>query len=139
MSVFLDPLLLNSSFAVKKMFGGLAVYFDSLMVLVLTESPGDRTWAGKKFSFDIWNGVLLCTDDSFHSSLLKEFDALTEHPVIKKWLYLPAKSQNFEKQFEEIVRCIAKKDNRIGVVPSIRKRHRKSGRKTQRNKANRHR
>jgi hypothetical protein len=133
-AVFLEPLLSDASFAVKKMFGGLAVYYDSRLVLVLTESPGDRAWAGKRFTFDLWNGVLLCTDYSLHNALQTEFNALTGHPVLKKWLYLPATSPDFEDQFEKIVRCIKKKDGRIGVAPSVRKRARKGAKRKQQNK-----
>lgn len=124
-SVFLEPLLADASFAVRKMFGGLAVYFDSRMVLVLTESPGDTAWAGKKYSFDLWNGALVCTDYAFQDSLKADFNALTEHPVLKKWLYLPAVAGDFEEQLQKIIERIKHKDSRIGVAPSVRKKPRK--------------
>jgi len=59
----------DPSFATKRMFGGLAVYYRGKMVYVLTEDPGGREYRGMTFDFDVWNGLLIFTDREFHEFL----------------------------------------------------------------------
>ena len=54
-------------------------------------------------------------------SLQKSLSKINQHPVLKKWLYLPAANKNFEKIAQKIVELIAKGDPRIGIFPKIKK------------------
>ena len=111
----------DPSFFSKRMFGGLSAYVHGRMVMVLCESPGDREWKDKKYSFDIWSGILVPTERDFHASLTKEFSSLVTHPVLPKWLYLPMTNSDFENVAESLARLIAKNDERFGVIPKLRK------------------
>jgi len=114
---FCEPLMSNPSYFSKKMFGGLAIYYNDLMTLVLVEKPGDLEYRDKKYSFEIWNGAMICTSREHHKSLQTDWPALVSHPVLGKWLYLSMSCENFEQNFNEIIESIASDDARIGIVP----------------------
>lgn len=106
-------------FYTKRMFGGLAIYVHGKMMMVLTESPGDREYRGQTYDFDIWHGLLLPTDYEYHDSLLQDFPFLTQHPVLKKWLFLKADIPSFEEKTYRCVDRIEKNDQRFGIFPKI--------------------
>ena len=112
-----DPFAEDESYFEKKMFGGLSAYVNGRMVMVLTESPGETTHRGKEYGFDIWDGVLLPTEREYHDSLMSEFKELKQHPVLGKWLYLPARDNQFENIGSEIGGKIAEGDPRFGIEP----------------------
>ena len=85
-----DPFKDHPSFRSKRMFGGLAAYLMERMVMVLAESPGETSYRGKDYHFEIWNGIMFPTEQTHHASLIAEFPGLRPHPVLGKWLYLPA-------------------------------------------------
>lgn len=122
---FLEPLMGDSSYFTKRMFAGLSIYYNELMVFVLTEKPGDREWRGQQSDFDIWNGVLVCTSREHHESLKKEFSALVDHPVIGKWQYLPMDNDSFEAQFDLLIEAVSRADKRIGIIPGTKRKKRK--------------
>lgn len=127
--IWFEPLYDNESFITKRMFGGMAIYFEGLMVAVLVENEGDRNYRGKVFEFDIWSGVMWPTDRVHHLSLQNEFPELVSHPVLGKWLYLPAGCERFEETVSRIVARIRLGDPRLGIVPKRRPsvaRHRRS-------------
>lgn len=105
----------------QRMFGSLAVYLSDKMVLVLSESPGERTYRGQAFSFDVWNGLLIPTSLEHHASLSKQFSGLLPHPVLKKWLYLPIDSENFESEAQVLIELVLARDPRMGVLPRQKK------------------
>jgi hypothetical protein len=109
----------------RPMFGGLAVYLDGLMVMMICESPGDRRWRGKKYAFDIWDGVLFPTERAHHASLIGAFPYLVPHPVLPKWLFVSVVQEDFEDHCRRLARRIAAGDPRFGVVPKPRKPRRK--------------
>lgn len=121
----LEPLQEKDSFATKKMFGGLAVYVDGRMVMLLAESPGERSWKKQPYDFDLWNGVLFPLEREVHASLIEEFQSLMPHPVLGKWLYLPMEVDNFEETIQALVQLIAENDLRFGVYPKVRKKRKK--------------
>jgi hypothetical protein len=94
------------SYLEKNMFGCLAVYLHGRLSLLL--SSGEEPW----------KGLLIPTDHQFHASILKDFSDVVQHPVLKKWLYLPEASENFETVAEDIVDVIKMNDLRFGVEPS---------------------
>lgn len=108
------------TFLTKPMFGCLAAYVQGRMVMVLTEDPGDRSYRGKTYPYDIWDGIMLPTDKDKHESLIREFGGLRPHPVLGKWLYLPASDENFETIAREIARRIAQGDPRLGIDLEIK-------------------
>jgi hypothetical protein len=110
----------DPSFCTKRMFGCLAAYVRGRIVMVLTEDPGDQSYRGEKYSFDLWDGILLPTEKIFHESLMKEFSGLKPHPVLGKWLYLPAADETFEARAREIGEHIAGGDLRLGVDPKVK-------------------
>jgi hypothetical protein len=104
----------------KRMFGGTAFYFSGRMILVVMASPGDRIYRGKEFSLDIWNGFLFPTDREHHIVLQNKYPALIEHPVLKKWLYLPFDSEDFEFLSADIFREMRRGEVQWGIWPKER-------------------
>lgn len=123
-SEWLAPLEKAGDLDVRKMFGGLAVYFNGLQVLVLAENPDDFEWQGQRYPYAIWNGLLIVTSFQHHESLFKEWPKLVNHPVLKKWLYLPLTSDVYEPYAESLILAIRRGDERFGIVPGQRKRAR---------------
>jgi hypothetical protein len=98
------------SYLEKPMFGCRACYLHGQLVLVLA-SQGEEPW----------RGLLIPTEKAFHESLLKEFLALTVHPVLGKWLYVSEDSEEFEEIAQKLVDRISRADPRIGVPPKPRR------------------
>jgi hypothetical protein len=120
----------NPSYFSKRMFGGLAIYCNDLMVFVITESPGDKEWRGQRFDFELWNGFLVCTSREHHQQLQQRFGELVSHPILGKWLYVPMSAPSFEPTVEALVELVQHKDPKIGIVPGQSKR--KKSKKTKR-------
>lgn len=97
------------SYIEKRMFGCLAIYLNGRMVLLMSEGE------------EPWNGLLIPTDHQFHDSILKEFKDVVQHSVLKKWLYLPEDTEDFETTASDIVHAIELNDPRFGVEPRERK------------------
>ena len=90
------------------MFGCLAVYIHGRLSLLLASGE------------EPWNGLLIPTDHQFHDSIRQEYQNVIQHPVLKKWLYLPEASEDFESDAQEIVEVIRMNDPRFGVEPKER-------------------
>lgn len=114
---FLD----QPTFQYKRMFGGLACYYNGLLVAVLMEEPGSH-----------WNGLLVPTDRSHHDTLKSEIPGLINHPVLGKWLYAPLNDEEYENSSDLVLRLIRKGDPRVGIVPGLKKK--KKGRTRDKNK-----
>jgi hypothetical protein len=67
-----------------------------------------------------WNGLLIATEYEFHEAIRQEFENVVHHPVLKKWLYLPEASEDFETVSSEIVEAVRIGDQRFGVEPKER-------------------
>jgi hypothetical protein len=96
------------SYLEKPMFGCLAVYMHGRLSLLLTSKE------------EPWNGLLIPTEHQFHESIRQDFSNVVQHPVLKKWLYLPEASDDFEAISSEIVASIKMNDQRFGVEPKER-------------------
>ena len=120
-----EPLADSPLFFTKRMFGGLAGYLGDRIVLCLMEDPGDCTYRGKTYGFEIWNGVLVPTDREFHADLIREFPSLRSHPVLGKWLYLPMEVEDFEETVSRVVERIRSGDPRFGVLSGQSRKTRK--------------
>jgi hypothetical protein len=115
-----EPLQSHPTFSTKRMFGALAAYLMNCLVMVLSESPGERCYRGVDYPIEIWNGVLFPTEKEHHDTLRADFPSLIPHPVLGKWLYLPREEDNFEETVMKLGELIAQNDPRLGV-PSVRK------------------
>jgi hypothetical protein len=104
-----EPLEPDASFVLGAMFGTKVAYLDGRLMLCFSakEEP--------------WRGVLVCTDRASHESLLAEFRALSPHPILPKWLYLPESADDFERVAERLVALARQRDPRIGVAPKGKK------------------
>jgi hypothetical protein len=100
-----EPLIEEPSYLEKPMFGCLAIYLRGRLMLVLAsrEEP--------------WNGLLIPTDHQFHDSIIKDFRDVVQHSVLKKWLYLPEATEDFETVASDIVEAVRMNDLRFGVEP----------------------
>ena len=65
--------------------------------------------------------MLIPTEHQFHAAIMKDFRDVVQHPVLKKWLYLPEASEDFETEAMAIVEEIRMNDPRFGVEPRERK------------------
>ncbi len=104
-----EPLEDEASFTLRSMFGTKVVYLDEKLVLCFAAKA------------EPWRGVLVCTERAHHASLTAEIPALSVHPVLGKWLYLPEVTDDFERIAERIVRLVHRRDQRIGVWPLPKK------------------
>jgi hypothetical protein len=105
-----EPLTDDPTFVLRSMFGAKAVYLGGRLMLCCC--------AGK----EPWRGVLVCTDRAHHAALRADFPALTPHPVLPKWLYLPESAERFESDAAALVRLARQRDPRLGVAPQPRRR-----------------
>jgi hypothetical protein len=103
-----EPLMEVPSYLEKPMFGCLAIYVHGRLSLLLASGE------------EPWNGLLIPTGHQFHESIRQDFSNVVQHPVLKKWLYLPEASDDFEAVSSDIVEIIRMNDPRFGVEPKER-------------------
>ena len=113
-----EPLEGEASFVLRSMFGGKAVYVEGRCQLI---------WFAKQ---DPWRGVLVCTERESQESLIKDFSSWVPHPVVTKWLYLPETADDFESAAQRLVALVRRRDERIGVESSPKKKRTPGGRTT---------
>jgi hypothetical protein len=104
-----EPIAAEPTFVLKSWFGGRTIMLNGRHHLFLT-TQGEP-----------WQGVLVCTFHEHHESLLAEFPALVQHPVLGKWLYLPENSETFERDAKRLLQLVKARDPRLGILPSPRK------------------
>jgi hypothetical protein len=98
-----EPLMDESSYLQKSMFGCQSYYLHGRLVLLLASGA------------EPWNGLLIPTDHQFHESIKQDFITIVQHPVLKKWQYLPEASEDFESVATDVVEVIRVNDQRFGV------------------------
>ena len=103
----------HPSFFTKRIFGGFGVYLFGRMMMVLVEPTRTGRWK--------WHGVLICTEHAHHPGIIKEFPELTPHGVLKKWLYIDSRHEDFEPTMDRVARAIARADQRCGIHPHASK------------------
>ena len=108
-----EPIMEEPSYIDRAWFGCRAIYLNGRLMLVLRSGQ------------EPWNGLLIATEKEFHDSIRQEFETVVQHPVLKKWLYLPENSEDFESVSSEIVEAIRIGDQRFGVEPKETKRSKK--------------
>ncbi|MFZ3229941.1 MAG: TfoX/Sxy family DNA transformation protein [Pseudobdellovibrio sp.] len=109
--------LLPNGYIRKPMFGGFGFYIESQIVLIIFESYGDYSYKNKTYDYELWNGCLFPAERVNHSEIIKRFPILTPHPIISKWLYLPAQTEDFENQVSDIMKDIRRHSKLFGVTP----------------------
>nr|BFD64990.1 hypothetical protein HAGR004_00120 [Bdellovibrio sp. HAGR004] len=119
----------KSDAIIKSMFGGLALYYQGQLKLVIMEDAGNDLYRGKKYPYDIWNGLLICTSREQHPALQAQFPSLVLHPVLPKWLYVPFTSESWESLADSIIKLVRSGDPRIGVWPQQKKKKKVSRKK----------
>lgn len=103
-----EPLMEEPSYLEKSMFGCLAIYLHGRLMLVLASGE------------EPWDGLLIPTEHQFHDAIQKEFRDVVQHSVLKKWLYLPEATEDFETVASDIVEAVRMNDQRFGVEPKER-------------------
>jgi hypothetical protein len=111
-----ESMMEEPSYLEKPMFGCLAIYLNGRLSLLLSSGA------------EPWNGLLIPTDQPFHDSIRHDFSDIVQHPVLKKWLYLPETSDDFETVAMDIAEAIRMNDQRFGVEPRERKTKKKTNR-----------
>jgi hypothetical protein len=103
-------LLREESLVTRPMFGALACYVHGRLALVLAagEPP--------------WDGMLVPTAREHHDRLRADVPELRVHPVLGKWLYLPASTDGFEREARRLASLARADDPRVGVEPKPRRR-----------------
>jgi hypothetical protein len=96
------------------MFGGLAVYLFGRMMMLLVEPAKTRRWN--------WHGVLICTEHALQAEVIAEFPQLAPHEILKKWLYIDSRHDDFEPVMERVAKAIARDDQRFGTRPKPQRR-----------------
>jgi hypothetical protein len=104
-----EPVRDDPGVELKPLFGGRTLKLDGKHQLFLT-TQGEP-----------WQGLLVCTFHEHQPSLLAEFPALSPHPVLGKWLYLPEAAETFERDAKRLVQLVRSRDPRIGVPSSSRR------------------
>jgi len=110
LSWVLDALERDPTFVHKRMFSADAAYIDGRLCL----TAGDRE--------EPWNGMLVCTSQAHHASLIEQMPALRPHPVLGKWLYVTQADPAFESIVEQVAALVLARDPRIGVEPKPKRR-----------------
>jgi hypothetical protein len=105
LSWVLEALERDPTFVHKRMFSADAAYIDGRLCL----TAGDRE--------EPWNGMLVCTSQAHHASLIEQMPALQPHPVLGKWLYVSQTDPAFESIVPQVTALILARDPRIGVEP----------------------
>ena len=97
----------------KRMFSADAAYIDGRLCLTV----GDRE--------EPWNGLLVCTSQAHHATLIGDMPALKPHAVLGKWLYVSQRDPAFESIATRAASLVLARDPRIGVEPKPKNRSRK--------------
>ena len=105
----------DASFVTRVWFGCLSCYLHGSLKIVLADGEPP------------WDGVLVPTAPEHHASLRRSLPALRRHPVLGKWLYLPAGVESFEDDAGAIAAMALADDPRVGVEPRPRPRRGKAG------------
>lgn len=110
----IEPLRELPDYRERRMFGGLAGYLGEQIVVVLTRGDDPH-----------WLGVLFPVEFAEHGAVLAAFPDLSEHSVLRKWLFLPESHQRFDETGRAVVARIVAGDRRFGTIPERRRPQRK--------------
>lgn len=115
---WIESLLPEDEYRRRGMFGGFIYYIGDKAVLVSFENDGgSRTYKGKKYSFDLWNGCMFPGGKEFQTQALERFPFLIPHPILPKWLYLPLHTEGFDDFVTEVMTQVLKPNTYWGSIP----------------------
>ncbi len=103
-----EALVDEPSLLVKSMFGCVGCYAHGRLKLVLADRRPP------------WRGILVPTAHEHHETLRTAVPALAVHPVLRKWLHLTERADDFEAAVERLVALALRDDPRVGVEPPAR-------------------
>jgi hypothetical protein len=104
----------HPTFFTRRMFGGLAIYLFGRQMMVLVEPTMTGRWT--------WHGVLICTEHAHQPAIVAEFPQLAPHDVLKKWLYIDSRHEDFEATLDRVAEAIGCDDQRFGIQPRPKRR-----------------
>lgn len=104
----------------KRMFGGFSYYVDNKLILLMFESTGNRDYRGVSYPFEIWNGCMFPVEKEKQDLVIKNYPFFVNHPILPKWLYLPADTEDFESQVESVMPELRRKNPLFGTFPKPR-------------------
>lgn len=111
---FVLELLEKADPITKPMFGCLAIYIESKIVLILRDKPNELED----------NGIWVATTEEYHAALRKEFPSLRSIRMFGEkssgWQNLPSEAEDFEEAATRICELILKDDPRVGKIPKPR-------------------
>lgn len=119
--LWVEDLLPYDEYDRKSMFGGFAYYYNSKMILLTFEDSKTNSYKKIKLNYPIWHGCLFPVERENHQQILRKFSALSNHPVLPKWLYLPSATENFEEEFTKIIKHVLKNTDIWGIIPKSKK------------------
>ena len=102
-----EPLESDPGFMLRSMFGGKAAYIDGKLALYFSADTDPE-----------WRGMCVCTSREHHASLIADFPELTPQKILPKWLFLSEENDCFESAAEKLVTLAKRRDSRIGVIGS---------------------
>ncbi|MGZ3771896.1 MAG: hypothetical protein ACXVCP_19140 [Bdellovibrio sp.] len=105
----------------KHMFGGYAYYLHEKLVLVMFEKGGGKSFDGKRYPFELWNGCMFPVEKEVQHKVLEVFPFLVPHPILPKWLYLPLNTEDFDEKIESLLRKVFSPVSLFGVVPKVKR------------------
>ncbi|WP_373999301.1 TfoX/Sxy family DNA transformation protein [Bdellovibrio bacteriovorus] len=115
---WIESLLPEGEYRRKAMFGGFIYYIEDKAVLLIFESEGgSRTYKGKKYDFDLWNGCMFPVDKEFQEQALQRCPFLIPHPILPKWLYLPVHTEHFDELATEALKQAVRPNSYWGSIP----------------------
>ncbi|KHD87542.1 MAG: hypothetical protein OM95_13955 [Bdellovibrio sp. ArHS] len=118
---WVEELLPEGDYRRKAMFGGFIYYIDEKAVLLIFETEGgSRTYKGKKYDFDLWNGCMFPVDKEFQAEALNLCPFLTPHPILPKWLYLPLHTENFDEHVTTALKQVLRPHSFWGSIPKAK-------------------
>ena len=119
---FILDLLHPLNFQIKPMFGCHAIYADGKILIILR----------KRIEHDDSNGLWIATGKEHHESLLKEFPSMTSVYILSdgkaetNWQMIHEDAYDFEESATKLCEMILKGDERIGRIPKVKNKKKKS-------------
>ena len=114
--------LLPKDYLRKHMFGGFAYYVNTKLVLAVFEGDSSKVHNKVTYPFAVWNGCLFPVERIHHQEIHRLFPFLVPHPVLPKWMYLPAETEDFDILVENVIKQIGKDSPLFGIIPKAKSR-----------------
>lgn len=104
-----------------RMFGGIGYYFNDRLIVTLFNFSGNKSFKGKKYKIELWQGAFFPVEKQHQPSVIEQFPFLSPHPILGKWLYLPLQTDEFIDQVEQVLPYLLRPGSLFGTVPKKKK------------------